>query len=163
MRNVIDFDVDQDAVSVFCEIADTSCMESCINFITSAASLVVRLRQGSTTTETTFSDVAGSACYMLPDAALRAAGEFTVCADGCTPLRFIVEAEIHADAEYSVSMHADGAFYVRAAATGGGGDDFGMFAFEIDENGHLICIYDGSSPPPLSIDENGHLIWTLEG
>lgn len=39
----------------------------------------------------------------------------------------------------------------------------GMFAFEIDENGHLLCIYDGSSPPPLSIDENGHLIWTLEG
>lgn len=42
-------------------------------------------------------------------------------------------------------------------------EEFGMFAFEIDENGHLICTYDGSSPPPLSIDENGHLIWTLEG
>lgn len=163
MRNVIDFSVERDEVSLFCEIADASCMESCINFITSAASLVVRLQQGSTTTETTFSNVSGSACYMLPDAAIRAAGEFTVCANGCTPLRFIVEAAIPAGTEYFISMHANGAFYVRAASAGSGNDDFGMFAFEIDESGHLICIYSGNNPPPLSIDENGHLICTLEG
>lgn len=37
----------------------------------------------------------------------------------------------------------------------------GMYAFHIDERGHLICTYDTSSPPPLHIDENGHLIYTL--
>ena len=37
----------------------------------------------------------------------------------------------------------------------------GMYAFHIDESGHLICAYDTSNPPPLSIDESGHLIYTV--
>lgn len=36
-------------------------------------------------------------------------------------------------------------------------------AFSIDDSGHLICTYDTAEAPPLSIDANGHLIWTLEG
>lgn len=42
-----------------------------------------------------------------------------------------------------------------------GGGSAGMFAFYIDDNGHLICTYDTSDPPPLSINENGHLIWEV--
>lgn len=37
----------------------------------------------------------------------------------------------------------------------------GMWAFHVDENGHLICTYDTASPPPLSINEDGHLIYTI--
>lgn len=39
----------------------------------------------------------------------------------------------------------------------------GMYAFHIDENGHLICTYDTSIPPPLSINADGHLIYTISG
>lgn len=39
----------------------------------------------------------------------------------------------------------------------------GMYAFHIDESGHLICTYDSTDPPPLSIDERGHLIYTIGG
>lgn len=164
MRIAIDYNVDRDEISLMCEVEDNSCAESCINFVThKAESVAVQFDRGGTSVESVLPVEHCSACYVLPDAHMRAAGEFTVCADGCTPLRFIVETEIPADVEYSVSMHANGTFYVRYASTGGGGDTTGMFAFEIDENGHLLCIYDGSNPPPLSIDENGHLIWTLEG
>jgi len=57
----------------------------------------------------------------------------------------------------------------------------GMYAFQIDENSHLICVYDTQeaplfsvddrghllfeyekTAPPMEIDENGHLMWTLE-
>lgn len=41
--------------------------------------------------------------------------------------------------------------------------DLGMFAVKIDENGHLIVMYnDNEDPPPLSINSNGHLIYTIE-
>ena len=39
----------------------------------------------------------------------------------------------------------------------------GIYAFHIDEDGHLICTYDSAEPPPLSIDERGHLIYTIGG
>jgi hypothetical protein len=37
----------------------------------------------------------------------------------------------------------------------------GVYAFHINEAGHLICTYDTTQPPPLSIDKNGHLIYTI--
>ena len=40
-------------------------------------------------------------------------------------------------------------------------DEDGMYAFHINEDGHLICTYDSTRPPPLSINENGHLIYTV--
>lgn len=39
----------------------------------------------------------------------------------------------------------------------------GMYAFHIDENGHLICTYDTATAPPLSINDDGHLIYTVSG
>ena len=36
----------------------------------------------------------------------------------------------------------------------------GQYAFEIDENGHLILLYDGGPAPDFEIDENGHLIYS---
>ena len=39
----------------------------------------------------------------------------------------------------------------------------GMYAFHVNEEGHLICTYDSTDPPPLSIDERGHLIYTIGG
>ena len=41
-------------------------------------------------------------------------------------------------------------------------DDDGMYAFHIDEAGHLICTYDSKNPPPLSINAAGHLVYTIE-
>lgn len=112
MRNVIDFDVEQDAVSVFCEIADTSCMESCINFIAEAETLTVHFNRGGAGYETVIPVVDGSACYMLPDAQMRAAGEFTICAAGKTKMRFVVEQTIAPGTEYSVRL-TNGVFYVK--------------------------------------------------
>lgn len=43
--------------------------------------------------------------------------------------------------------------------TGPKGD--GLYAFHIDEEGHLIVDYDTDDPPPLSIDDKGHLIYTI--
>ena len=43
-----------------------------------------------------------------------------------------------------------------------GDPELGMYAFHIDDNGHLICEYDTDSPPPLSIDSRGHLMWTVD-
>ena len=51
-----------------------------------------------------------------------------------------------------------------AALTGKGPDSIhGLYAFRIDENGHLICTYDTKIPPPLHIDARGHLINTIGG
>lgn len=162
MRIAIDYNIDRDEVSLISEVADNSCAESCINFTThKEKTILVHFEQNGERTETTIPVVHCLACYKLNDAAMRTAGEFTVCADGKTPLRFAVEQEIPAGAEYSVSL-AKGVFHVRAVSSAGGGD-FGMYAFHIDENGHLICTYDTSDPPPLSIDENGHLIYTIGG
>ncbi len=33
-----------------------------------------------------------------------------------------------------------------------------QYAFNVDENGHLICSYTGDTAPGYSINENGHLI-----
>lgn len=164
MRISIEFDVDRNEVALMSEIADDSCMEICIDFTThNADNVTVHFEQNGTTVETVLPVAFCSARYILNDSIVRTAGEFTVCASGCAPLRFVVNEAIPAGVEYSISLRG-GVFYVRYAATSGGGDsNFGMFAFHIDESGHLICTYDGSDPPPLSIDENGHLIWNLEG
>lgn len=37
----------------------------------------------------------------------------------------------------------------------------GLYAFDIDQDGHLILTYDTENPPPLSIDAKGHLIYTV--
>ena len=146
------------------EVTDNTCMESCINFNASnAETITVHLVRNGETVETVLQVVRCSACFVLDDAMMRTPGEFTIYASGCMSLRFIVGETIPAGAEYYISL-TNGVFYVKSAGTsGGGGEDFSMFAFHIDESGHLICTYDGSDPPPLSIDENGHLIWTLEG
>lgn len=164
MRIAIEFDVDRNEIALLSETTDTSCAISCINFTTHNADFVtVYLEYDGETVEAVLPVAYCSACYVLDDSIVRTPGEFTVYASGCMPLRFVVSETIPAGVEYSISL-TNGVFYVRCAGTTGGGEnDFGMFAFEIDENGHLICTYDGSSPPPLSIDENGHLIWTLEG
>lgn len=49
---------------------------------------------------------------------------------------------------------------IEALGKGGSG---GMYAFRIDESGHLICTYESKDPPPLHIDERGHLIYTVGG
>lgn len=163
MRIAIEFDVDRDETTLLSETADDSCAESCINFITRTAdSVTVYLVQGGEIAETVLPVAYCSACYVLNDSVIRAAGEFTVYASGCSPMRFVVSEAIPADVKYSISL-TNGVFYVKATSSGGGGSAYGMFAFDIDDNGHLICTYDGSDSPPLSIDENGHLIWTLEG
>ena len=117
MRNVIDFDVEHDQVLLVCEIANDSCMGSCINFITSASSLTVRVQKDGTATETTLSVQNGSACYMLPDYMMRAAGTFTVCAIGNTPIQFEITEAIAADVEYTICL-SNGVAYVRACGPG---------------------------------------------
>ena len=36
----------------------------------------------------------------------------------------------------------------------------GTYRLHINDDGHLICTYSGSIPPPLRINENGHLVYT---
>lgn len=38
----------------------------------------------------------------------------------------------------------------------------GIYAFNVDGNGHLILSYTGSSAPDFALDANGHLILTIE-
>lgn len=162
MRIAIDYNIDRDEISLISEVADNTCAESCINFVASKAeSVTVQFTRNGRTTETTIPVSRCVACYMLDDEAMRTAGEFIVCAAGKTQMRFVVEQAIEAGIEYSVSL-TNGVFYVRAVSTAGEDYEFGMFAFHIDESGHLICTYDTADPPPLSIDENGHLIYILE-
>ena len=51
---------------------------------------------------------------------------------------------------------------IEALGKGASGGS-GMYAFHIDEGGHLICTYESENPPPLHIDERGHLIYTVGG
>lgn len=46
---------------------------------------------------------------------------------------------------------------IEALGSRGG---MGQIALHVDEDGHLICTYEGDAPPPLHIDGNGHLIYT---
>lgn len=242
MRNTIDVDVANDSVDLVCSVS-ADAAESCINFIVDHDITVTLARDG-TETSSEVQSVKGIACYMLDDACLRRAGEFTVETEGITPLRFFVEMDVPESKQFMI-CYLDGMFYIRYSTTsssGSGGavesvngqtgavvlyaDDIGaarkqhthkpadigaakaehthaaddvgalpadgtavdsnklggvgaqqyalkseipiygggmggMYALHIDDNGHLICTYDGSEPPPLSIDENGHLIYTI--
>jgi hypothetical protein len=40
-------------------------------------------------------------------------------------------------------------------------DSTGLYAFEIDEDGHLILTYADGTPPDFTIDGDGHLIYTF--
>ena len=124
MRKVIEFDVELDAVSLVCEIADASCMESCINFIASSDSLMVYFAKDGATEENVIPVVNGSACYMLPDDAMRAAGEFSVYAAGKTAMHFVVSEAIATTADYYLSL-SNSFFYVNASIPGGAGDGSG--------------------------------------
>lgn len=39
----------------------------------------------------------------------------------------------------------------------------GMYAFYIDENGHLILLHDTIEPPQYEVDSRGHLLYTYMG
>lgn len=164
MRIAIDYNTERDEISLFSEVADNSCAESCINFIAlNAENVTVHFKRNGKTTETKIPVVNCVACYVLDDAAMRTAGEFTVCAAGKSEMRFVIEQAIPTGIEYSVSLTKD-VFYVRSVSLNAGDvENIGMFAFSIIENGHLICMYDTDNPPPLSINENGHLIYTIGG
>ena len=52
---------------------------------------------------------------------------------------------------------------IAALAGKGPNSIHGLYAFHIDESGHLICTYDTLNPPPLSINSEGHLIYMIGG
>lgn len=52
---------------------------------------------------------------------------------------------------------------IEALAGKGPDSIHGLYAFRINEDGHLICTYDTQNPPPLHIDAHGHLIYTIGG
>lgn len=52
---------------------------------------------------------------------------------------------------------------IEALASKGPSDIHGLYAFHVNEDGHLICAYDTAMPPPLSINAEGHLIYTIGG
>ena len=162
MRNLIDYDLELDAVALVCSVAcETD--ESCINFLTSAASVAVVITTGKGSTAQTIETVNGSACFMLPETALRTAGRFTVQADGKTPLDFIVERTTTADKPLTL-CEVDGKFYVRSAVESSG-EGVGMpWCLEIDENGDLLLFYpDDGIAPDMAINADGDLILTIEG
>lgn len=167
MRNMIDFDMERDAVALVCAMAcDTE--ESCINFITSASTVAVHLTVnpsgGGTTTTETVQTVNGAACYTIPDATMRAAGEFTVSADNKTAIRFVVESSISAGKALMLYLK-NGVFYVRAASDGTGQGNSGpMWCMQVNEEGNLMLHYDdGSEAPNMAINDDGDLIYTIEG
>lgn len=167
MRNMIDFDMERDAVALVCAMAcDTE--ESCINFITSASSVAVHLTVnpsgGGTTTTETVETVNGAACYTIPDAIMRAAGEFTVSADNKTAIRFVVESSISKGKPIMLYLQ-NGAFYVRTTSEETGQGNAGpMWCMEVNGDGDLMLHYDdGSDVPNLTINADGDLIYTIEG
>jgi len=161
MRNVIDVNVAANEVELVSNIYDDAACESCINFIVDHDISVTLTKDGVDRVQDVAA-VGGVACYVLDDSLLRRAGEFTVSTAGVVPIRFIVEKDISATVNISIRWK-NNAFRVYCAEPGGGsqGGGIGMFAFEIDDDGHLICTYDTSDPPPLWINEEGHLIWEV--
>lgn len=160
MRNVIDVNVAANDVELVSNIYDDAACESCINFIVDHDISVTLTKDGVDQVQAVAA-VGGIACYVLDDSLLRRAGEFTVTTAGVVPIRFVAEKDISATVNISIRWK-DNAFRVYCAEPGSGSHGGGgMFAFHIDDNGHLICTYDTANPPPLSIDERGHLIWEI--
>jgi hypothetical protein len=58
---------------------------------------------------------------------------------------------------YSFHVSPDGTGW-NGALSGSAG---GLYAFEIDEDGHLILTYADGTPPDFTIDGDGHLIYTF--
>lgn len=63
----------------------------------------------------------------------------------------------------NISLARVGAYEyeMRKRTPSGGGGGGGLYAFSIDNRGHLILTYEGSTPPDFYIDSNGHLIARL--
>ena len=59
----------------------------------------------------------------------------------------------------SLARLADYSYEMRKRASSEAGE--GLYAFSIDNNGHLILTYQGATPPDFEIDANGHLIATF--
>lgn len=161
MRNVIDVNVAANEVELVSNIYDGDACESCINFIVDH-DISVTLTKDGVDQVRDVAAVDGIACYILDDYLLRCAGEFTVSTAGIVPIRFVVEKDISAAVNISIRWK-DNAFRVYCAEPGGGKDGtFGMFSFSVNNDGHLICTYDTTEPPPLSINAAGHLVWTID-
>lgn len=163
MRNLIDYDLERDAVALMCSVA-CDMDESCINFLTSAASVLVYYAyDDDELAEETVESVNGSACFMIPETLLRTVGTFTVWADGKSRLRFVVERTTSAGKPLTI-CEIDGTFYVRGPAESSGNGVAMPWFLEIDENGDLILLYpDGGTAPDMAINADGDLILTIEG
>lgn len=122
MRNVIEVDVERNEIVFVGNVYDGSECESCINFIVGHDIDVCLTKDGVERAEAV-ETVDGVACYILDDATLRSAGEFTVTTAGINPMRFIVERDIPAGKTFSIRLSTDGCLCVRYASdtSGGGG------------------------------------------
>lgn len=162
MRNLIDYDLELDAVALVCSVA-CDMDESCINFLTSAASVAVILTTSGGSRTETVKTVNGSACFTLPETLLRTAGTFTVKADGKNALVFIVERTTSTGKPLTL-CEVNGKFYVRCSAESSGEGVCMPWCLEIDENGDLLLHYlDGGTVPDMAINADGDLILTIEG
>lgn len=173
MRIAIEFDVDRDEIALISEVADGSCVESCINFTTKTAdSVAVFFAKSGSTSETILPVERCSACFVLPDDVIRTPGEFTVYSSGCMVLRFVVPQTIPAGVEYSISLR-HGVFYVEYVDSSA--DDWvrpkitlerlsnGVLITVVDADGvQTAMVYDGTTGETTSysfhINEDGHLI-----
>lgn len=164
MRIAIDFNVARNEIVLVCENADSSCAESCINFIAPGMDAVtVHTEKGGETTQTVLTVSNGSACHVLDDTLMRTAGTFTIYAEDKQRLRFIVPENIPAGVEYTISLTDEG-FRVKYVAPTGGGDHDCLVKSVNGQTGHVVIeIPEGSGLPDVTEADNGKMLVVVDG
>lgn len=117
MKNLIEFDCNQNLISLFVTIADPNTDETVINFLTDSTVVTV---DNSASTSTTVAAVDGVAQYTVPNELLTVQGSFTVASDGNTPIEFVIENNISSNDLVGVSQSGYTITY-KTVSTGGGG------------------------------------------
>lgn len=121
MRNIIDVDIISDRVDLVSNVQSDGVSECLINFRTSN-DISVTITKDDISVVSVAKSVNGVARFTVDDTTIRASGEFTVFTDGLTPIRFVVEKNVGANAAYMVRA-SGGALYVRTATKKSSGED----------------------------------------
>lgn len=123
MRNLIEFDCEQNRITLFTIVSDSTIEQTVINFLTDVERITVH-NTASTTTTLLVND--GVATYVVDNELLKTQGQFSVYADNNSPIEFVIENDIAEDDLVSISQNG----YIISVKSVSGGEVPGQISWD---------------------------------
>lgn len=123
MRNLIEFDCEQNRITLFTIVSDSTIEQTVINFLTDVERITVH-NTASTTTTLLVND--GVATYIVDNELLKTQGQFSVYAGNNSPIEFVIENDIAEDDLVSISQNG----YIISVKSVSGGEVPGQISWD---------------------------------